>query len=63
MHHYDEDRNTRDKFKDHEYYQDCVDFCSNWDQLSFDPDYKTKPLEYFIPMVEEIFSRKPYSFL
>ena len=63
VHHYDEDRNIRDKYKDHPYYQDCIDFCSKWDQRSFDPDYETKPLEYFTPMIEEIFSREARSFI
>tara|TARA_Y100001970_G_scaffold128863_1_gene158988 strand:- start:207 stop:737 length:531 start_codon:yes stop_codon:yes gene_type:complete len=63
MHHFDGDRNSRDKYKEHPYYQDCVDFCSKWDQASFDPKYVTKPLEYFIPMIEEIFSRNPQSFV
>ena len=63
MHHYNEDRNVRDQYKDHPYYQDCVDFCSKWDQKSFDPGYKTKSLEYFIPMIEKIFSRDPRSFV
>ena len=34
--------------------------CERWDQSSFDPDYPTKPLEYFEPMVREVFSRKAY---
>ena len=63
MHHYDEDRNLRDQHKDHPYYQDCIDFCAKWDQQSFDPDYKEKPLNHFIPMIEEIFSREPRSFV
>ena len=63
MHHCNEDRNVRDQYKEHPYYQDCVDFCSKWDQKSFDPSYKTKSLEYFIPMIEKIFSRDPRSFV
>jgi len=63
VHHYDEDRNLRDKYKDHPYYQDCIDFCSKWDQKSFDPDYETKSLEHFIPMIEEIFSREARLFV
>jgi predicted HD phosphohydrolase len=63
MHHYDENRNLRDKYKNHPYYQDCVDFCSKWDQKSFDPDFETKPLEYFTPMIKEIFSREPRPFV
>ena len=55
-------KNARDRFKDHPYYQDCIDFCANWDQCSFDPDYPTLPLERFIPMIERLFARKPQTF-
>ena len=58
-HHMGRDRNARDKFKDHEYYQDAVDFCEKWDQKSFDPEYDSFPLEHFEPMVRNIFSREP----
>ena len=58
-HHMGRDRNARDKFKDHQYYQDAVDFCENWDQKSFDPDYDTLPLEHFEPMVRNLFSKEP----
>ena len=34
-HHLGGDRNARDKFKDHKYYQDTVDFCEKYDQSSF----------------------------
>ncbi|MBT5794915.1 MAG: HD domain-containing protein, partial [Deltaproteobacteria bacterium] len=44
FHHINKDRNIRDNFKDHQFYQACVDFCSQWDQCSFDPDYDTLPL-------------------
>jgi predicted HD phosphohydrolase len=53
--------NERDYLKDHPWYQSCVDFCEKWDQASFDPDYPTKPLEYFEPLVRKIFSREPFS--
>ena len=58
-HHVGRDRNARDRFKDHQYYQDAVDFCENWDQKSFDPEYDSFPLEHFEPMVRNLFSRKP----
>jgi predicted HD phosphohydrolase len=29
-----------------------------WDQCSFDPDYDMKPLEFFAPMVREVFARE-----
>ena len=58
-HHIGRDRNARDKFKDHPYYQDAVDFCEKWDQKSFDPDYESYPLEYFEPKVRKLFSKEP----
>lgn len=59
-HHYGWDPNGRDQYKDHPYFQTCADFCERWDQSSFDPDYPTKPLEYFEPLVREVFARKAY---
>ena len=62
-HHLGKNQNQRDKYKDHKYYQDAVQFCEKWDQASFDPDYESKPLEFFAPMVKKIFAREPYSLI
>tara|TARA_B100001559_G_scaffold318977_1_gene327233 strand:+ start:1267 stop:1824 length:558 start_codon:yes stop_codon:yes gene_type:complete len=62
-HHLGGNKNKRDKYKSHKYYQDTVDFCEKYDQNSFDPNYKSYPLDFFKPLVKKIFSRKPYSFL
>ena len=59
-HHYGWDENARDRFKDHPCFNTCATFCERWDQSAFDPDYKSKPLEYFEPMVREVFARKAY---
>ena len=40
------------------YYEACVNFCANYDQNCFDPDYPTLPIENFIPMMGELFSRE-----
>ena len=60
-HHLGGNRNKRDKYKNHKYYDACLEFCEKYDQSSFDPNYKSLPLKYFEPMVKKIFSRKPYS--
>lgn len=60
-HHLGGDRNKREKYKNHKYYQATIDFCEKYDQSSFDPSYNSLPLEHFEPMVRKIFSRKPYS--
>ena len=59
-HHYGHDRNLRDKFNDHPFFKDTIDFCSRWDQNSFDPNYDTIQLKEFIPMVYRIFNRDPH---
>ncbi len=55
-HHYGGDRNARDRFADHPYYRATVDFCANYDQNCFDPEYDTLPLEHFEPMLRRVFS-------
>ena len=57
------DKNARDKFKDHEHYQATINFCENYDQCSFDPNYESMSLEDFSPMVKRIFSKTPYYYL
>ncbi len=57
-HHVGADRNARDKYRDHPYYQDCVEFCELYDQSSFDPDYDSMSLDSFRDMVHRVF-REP----
>lgn len=59
-HHYGWDRNARDRFRDHPCFDACAQFCERWDQSSFDPEYDSKPLGHFEPMVREVFGRKAY---
>ena len=59
-HHLGWNQNERDRHKGHPCYQSCADFCERWDQTSFDPDYDTKPLSCFAPMVREVFARKAW---
>ena len=51
------DRNARDRWKDHPYYQATVDFCAHYDQNSFDPEYGWEPLEFFEPMVRRVLAQ------
>ncbi len=60
-HHLGGNRNQREKYKGHKYYQDTLDFCEKWDQKSFDPNFKSLTLKSFEPLIKKIFSRKPYS--
>jgi predicted HD phosphohydrolase len=55
-----EDPELRAAYRDHPYYQSCVRFCERWDQAAFDPDYPTKSLEHFEPLVRGIFTRRAF---
>jgi predicted HD phosphohydrolase len=49
------DRNARDMYRDHPYYDDGVEFSELYDQNCFDPEYDALPLEFFRSMVHRIF--------
>jgi predicted HD phosphohydrolase len=51
------DRNRRDAFKGHESYEYTAQFCHLYDQNSFDPAFKSMPLEAFEPMVHRVLTR------
>lgn len=57
----EDQRNSREKFKEHPYYQSAIDFCENWDQCSFDPVYDSEELEFFVPLIRRVFARVPFS--
>jgi len=48
------DRNMRDKFRDHTWYDYTLEFCEKYDQNSFDASYESLPIETFEPMVKRV---------
>lgn len=50
-HHIGLDRDTRDRYRDSPYYDLTEEFCAKYDQVAFDPDYVSAPLEHFEPLV------------
>jgi predicted HD phosphohydrolase len=51
------DANARDKFKSDPAYEQTVEFCAKYDEVSFDPDYKSEPLSTFEPMVGKLLTK------
>jgi len=54
-------RDAREKYRDHPWFGDCVEFCEKYDQNCFDTQFEHRPLEFFLPMVEQIFAREPWT--
>jgi predicted HD phosphohydrolase len=50
-----QDPNAREQYQGQPWYALAEQFADDWDQTSFDPDYPTKPLSHFEPMVREVF--------
>jgi predicted HD phosphohydrolase len=53
--HLGQDPNAREQYVGEPWYALAEQFADDWDQTSFDPDYPTKPLAHFEPMVREVF--------
>jgi len=47
-------------YRDHPWFEDCVNFCERYDQAAFDPTYPSRPLSHFEPMLRAVFARKPF---
>lgn len=58
-HHLGGDRHARERHRGHPHFEACAEFCERWDQVSFDPEYDSLPLEAFEPRVRELFAREP----
>lgn len=54
------DPNSREAFRDSEWFDACVQFCEKYDQESFDPAYESLPIEFFEPMLRQVFSEPRY---
>jgi len=59
FHHWGRDRDARERFRGHPWFDDAVAFCERWDQVSFDPEFDTETIETFVPLVRRVFLREP----
>jgi predicted HD phosphohydrolase len=59
-HHFGMSTNLRDQYSDESWFAMCEQFTDDWDQIAFDPDGPTEPLEHFEPLVREVFSKVRY---
>ena len=48
------DRDVREKYRGHEFFDYTAEFCQDFDQPSFDASYDTLPLEHFEPLVRDL---------
>jgi predicted HD phosphohydrolase len=57
------DRYQRDQFKSSPFFDHTVEFCAKYDEVAFDPDYKSEPMSTFEPMVRKLLGSKTWSIM
>jgi predicted HD phosphohydrolase len=56
-----QDRDRRERYRDDPNFDLTAEFCAEFDQVAFDPDYPTPPLEHYLPLIESLMSAPRYS--
>ena len=56
-HHFGGDPDAREQYRGASWFDLAAQFADEWDQVAFDPDYDTLPLEHFEPLVRERFAQ------
>ncbi|MDZ4362801.1 HD domain-containing protein [Brevundimonas sp.] len=54
FHHLGLDRDMREQFRGHPHFEYTAQFCHQYDQNAFDPNYESMPLEAFTPMLQRV---------
>ena len=54
-------RDMREQFRGHPYFERTAEFCAKYDGPAFDPKGETLPLEFFEPMLRRVFAEPKYS--
>jgi predicted HD phosphohydrolase len=57
FHHLGLDRDARERFRGHEWFDPTAEFCAEYDQPAFDPAYPTPPLEHYEPLVRAVMAK------
>ncbi len=57
FHHLGGDRDARERYLSSPHYERCVDFCAEYDQNCFDPNYPDLAFEDFLPLLDEVFAK------
>ena len=61
FHYLGADRNMRDRFSHHPWFDYTAEFCAEYDQPAFDPAYDTPPLEHYEPLIRSGLAQAKHS--
>ena len=55
-HHFGGDPDAREQYREEPWFELAAQFADEWDQIAFDPEYDTLPLEHFEDRVRSVFA-------
>jgi predicted HD phosphohydrolase len=55
FHHVGMDRNMREQFRGHPWFERTAEFCAKYDGPAFDPEYEALSIAFFEPIVRRVF--------
>jgi predicted HD phosphohydrolase len=58
FHFFGMDRDEREQFRGHPHFEYTAEFCHQFDQNAFDPDYPSMPLDAFEPILRRVLGRR-----
>jgi predicted HD phosphohydrolase len=61
FHHLGMNRDMREEFRGHPWFERTAEFCEIYDAPAFDPTSETLPLEFFEPMLRRVFAEPKHS--
>lgn len=57
FHHIGLERDMREEFRGHKYFERTAIFCEKYDSCAFDKNIENIPLDFFLPMINRIFEK------
>jgi predicted HD phosphohydrolase len=51
------DRDMREEYRGHPHFEKTEEFCRLFDQVAFDPNFRSMPLKAFEPMIQKVFDQ------
>jgi predicted HD phosphohydrolase len=60
-HHIGMDKDARLAYRSSPYFEYTVEFCAKYDGISFDKDYRSEPLEHYVPLINSFFGSRDFA--
>jgi len=60
-HHIGMNKDAREAYRSSPYFDYTAEFCAKYDGISFDKDYRSEPLEHYVPLINSFFGSRDFA--